>query len=117
MTFGEIILLAIVFQLGWFFGQLFQLMQLRKNVVNSLLELEKELTNISDQSCCNIMQLNAEEIDNVILIYDKLTNEFICQADSIEEAAAKFNQCRTNIIGALIYKDSSLLFIDGKISK
>jgi len=117
MTFGGIILLAIVFQLGWFLGQIFQLIQLRKNIVTSLLELERELVGDSDKPQNDTMQLNVEEIDNVIFIYDKLTDEFICQANSIEEAAEKFNQRKSNVTGSLTHNNNDLLFIDGKISK
>jgi len=113
----ELFVLLFVFYVGWILGQLFQLAQLRKNIKTVISILENDNITIPEQSQQPIVLLNVEEVDNIILIYDRLTNEFICQATTIEEAAEKFNQLRINVAGSLTHNDNALFFIDGKITK
>lgn len=110
----EIICAGIVFYLGWTLGQTYQILKL--HAVMETLSKNHNL-NLEDISDSDVMFLIAEQQEATMLIYDKLTNDFICQSSSIDEAAVVFNTRRPNTIGSLVYNDETIYFIDGKVTK
>lgn len=119
MTLADVLFLIVVFYLGWTFGKAYQMVVIRE----TLKRLSKhgsttvdELIEDEEEKKMDIILLQSEEIDNTILIYDVLTNEFICQGSTLEEAAQKFYERKQNVVGALVYNDNELVFKDGKVS-
>jgi len=119
MTLADLLFLIVVFYLGWTFGKAYQMVVIRE----TLKRLSKhgsttvdELIEDEEEKKMEIILLQSEEIDNTILIYDVLTNEFICQGSTLEEAAQKFYERKQNVVGALVYNDNELVFKDGKVS-
>lgn len=119
MTLADVLFLIVVFYIGWTFGKAYQMVVIRETLkrlakhgtttVNELME-EKEEEKV------DIILLQSEEINNTILIYDVLTNEFICQGSTLEEAAQKFYERKQNVVGALVHNNNELVFKDGKVS-
>jgi hypothetical protein len=89
---------------------------IRKLSKDNDIDLTQLVGNTTVEENPNILLLEAEHIDNVILIYDRLNNEFICQAESMEEAAEKFYQRKNNMLGALKIDNKNIYFVKGKIS-
>lgn len=122
MTLGDVLFLIVVFYLGWTFGKAYQMVVIRetlkklakhgKTTVDELI-IDPENTTKEE---LDLMLLSSEEINDTILIYDGITNEFICQGKTLEEAAQNFNNRKQNTIGAIIHNNNELLFKDGKVA-
>jgi hypothetical protein len=120
MTIGDLLFLIVVFYLGWTFGKAYQMVVIRetikrlakhgKTTVDELIIDPEEVTKEE------VILLSSEEINDTILIYDSITNEFICQGKTLEEAAQNFHNRKQNTIGAIIHNNNELLFMNGKIS-
>jgi hypothetical protein len=118
--FWDTILIILTFYSGYKLGKLIQMIELRlairKLSKDNDIDLTQLVGNTTVEENPNILLLEAEHIDNVILIYDRLNNEFICQAESMEEAAEKFYQRKNNMLGALKIDNKNIYFVKGKIS-
>jgi hypothetical protein len=118
--FWDTILIALTFYSGYKLGKFIQMVELRlairKLAKDNDIDLDQLIGNVTVEENPNVLLLEAEHIDNVILIYDRLNNEFICQAESMEEAAEKFNQRKNNMLGALTIDNKNIYFVKGKIS-
>jgi hypothetical protein len=117
MTLADVLFLMVVFYLGWTFGKAYQIVVIRE----SLKRLSKHGATtvnelIPEESNMDVILLQSEEVNNTILIYDVLTNEFICQGNTLEEAAQKFYERKQNVVGALVHNDNELVFKNGKVS-
>ena len=64
-----------------------------------------------------IVPINTETIDGTILLYNSNTNEFLGQAQTLDEAAQVFNQRIKNGHAEVVHNDSKFFFVDGKLSK
>lgn len=120
MTIGDILFLIVVFYLGWTFGKAYQrvvireaLKKLAKHGKTTVDELVLDPEEVTKEE---VILLSSEEINDTILIYDSITNEFICQGKTLEEAAENFHNRKQNTIGAIIHNNNELLFMNGKIS-
>lgn len=119
MTLADVLFLIVVFYIGWTFGKAYQMVVIRetlKRLSNQGNTTVTELIEEREEEKMEVILLQSEEIDNTILIYDVLTNEFICQGKTLEEAAQKFYERNQNVVGALVYNDSELVFKNGKVS-
>lgn len=115
----EVFLILGLMYSGFILGQMYQITKFgkiikeiadRNNIdLNDLKHKELEDDDIQ------VVLLKAEEVNDTLLIYDKLTDEFICQGTNMEEAAEKFNQRKKDFYGLLRHNDQSLMFVDGKI--
>ena len=118
--FWDTILIILTFYSGYKLGKLIQMIELRLAIRKLSKDNDIDLTQLAGNNTVeenpNILLLEAEHIDNVILIYDRLNNEFICQAESMEEAAEKFYQRKNNMLGALKIDNKNIYFVKGKIS-
>jgi hypothetical protein len=118
--FWDTILIILTFYSGYKLGKFIQIIELRlavrKLAKDNDINLDQLIGNSTIEENPNVLLLEAEHIDNVILIYDRINNEFICQAESMEEAALKFNQRKNNMLGALTIDDKNVYFVKGKIS-
>jgi fatty acid-binding protein DegV len=120
MTLADVLFLMVVFYIGWTFGKAYQRVVIRETLKqlakNQSTTTVTELIDGREEEKMEIILLQSEEIDNTILIYDVLTNEFICQGKTLEEAAQKFYERNQNVVGALVHNDNELLFKNGKVS-
>jgi hypothetical protein len=120
MTIGDILFLIVVFYIGWTFGKAYQMVVIRETIKRlakhnktTVDELIIDPENVTKE---DVILLSSEEINDTILIYDGITNEFICQGKTLEEAAQNFHNRKQNTIGAIIHNNNELLFRDGKVS-
>lgn len=119
----EILSIFILVYIGFVLGQAYQIFKIRgiiKRIAkDNALNIEDMLYDPEEpeNSKKEIMVLEAEKINGTLLIYDKLTNEFICQAESIEEAARTFNERKKDVYGLIKYDEIDMMFVGGKIEK
>jgi hypothetical protein len=75
-------------------------------ITNSLLETLREL----------IIDLRLEQINDTYFLYRETSNEFVCQASSLDEVATNFaKNLGQDYIGIFNYNNQDVYIVDGKI--
>lgn len=111
--------------LYWAFnmGRAYQLFEMRRTIRKIALENKVNLDDLLEAATDeelkdnNIILVKTEVIDNTILLYNLSTNEFLGQAQTIEEAAKVFCDRKKNSTAAVMHNNTEFFFVDGKISK
>ena len=90
MSLTDILILVLVFVVGWRVGQIHQYIRMHlllKSVMSSSIDdVAEDLAESID-----ILYLEIEEVNGIKLLFEKEGN-FICQASSIDELAILFNE-------------------------
>ena len=107
MTLLDIIL---ILALGWVMGQFYTIYKLRKNL-RSVIIIQEEV------SRPNVFKLETEEVDNTILLYDRDTNDFICQGTSLEQLAQLSREYKKIEYATVKHGDYVVAFIEGKVTE
>ena len=107
MTLLDIIL---ILALGWVMGEFYTMYKLRKNL-RSFLIIEEEVVRP------NVFKLETEEVDNTILLYDRDTNDFICQGNSLEQLAQLSREYKKIEYATVKHGDYFVAFIEGKVTE
>jgi hypothetical protein len=95
MTLIDIIL---ILGLGWVMGEFYTIYKLRKNL-RSVIIIQEEVPRP------NVFKLETEEVDNTILLYDRDTNDFICQVHLRHFCSGRLIQISHRMLkGRLTYK-------------
>ena len=100
---------------GWYLGSSYQYYKIKSNLKSILksIESDKSIT-VTAVDNKNVAMVSIEEISDTFYVYDKTTNEFICQGSTIDEAAENFNKCNINVPAMVTYNNTDLFFINGK---
>jgi hypothetical protein len=106
MTLLDIIL---ILALGWVMGEFYTVYKLRKNI-RSFLIIEEEIARP------NVFKLETEEVDNTILLYDRDTNDFICQGNSLEQLAQLSREYKKIEYATVKHGDYFVAFIEGRVT-
>ena len=106
MTLLDIIL---ILALGWVMGEFYTVYKLRKNN-RSFLIIEEEIARP------NVFKLETEEVDNTILLYDRDTNDFICQGNSLEQLAQLSREYKKIEYATVKHGDYFVAFIEGRVT-
>lgn len=64
-----------------------------------------------------VYQLEVEQVNDMLYLYERQKNEFVCQAKTIEELATLALKYKNITYAAVLYGESIYSFIDGKIQK
>jgi hypothetical protein len=107
MTLLDIIL---ILALGWIMGEFYTVYKLRKNL-RSYLIIEEKLARP------NVFKLETELVDNTILLYDRDTNDFICQGNSLEQLAQLSREYKKIEYATVKHGDYFVAFIEGKVTE
>jgi hypothetical protein len=107
MTLLDIIL---ILALGWVMGEFYTIYKLRKNL-RSVIIIQEEV------SRPNVFKLETEEVDNTILLYDRDTNDFICQGTSLEQLAQLSREYKKIEYATVKHGDYFVAFIEGKVTE
>ena len=117
-----LIIIAIVFYLGYIVGEavaMYRLHRVMRNLAESMgINVEQELAkmkeDIFDVKVVKLINLETETHGDMIYLFDKEHNDFICQAKSVEELAQLAKEVK-KIDKALVYhNDKKFIFVDGK---
>jgi len=125
MDLINILFICLIFYLGYNFGctvTYFRVSRIIKKLTESLnIDLEHELSKLQ-----NIQQRNSEiQVDqtytletevhgDIIYLFDKNRNDFICQAKSIEECARLAKEFKKINDAIVKHGDKLFVFNDGK---
>jgi hypothetical protein len=119
------IILALVqgFVLGWIMHRLIINYQVRKALEAIAKEQNISLEEIADEimsdkkNIVHVPILFTEAVGNSIMLFNKETKQFVCQATSLEELAKNMMN-HTKIKIAVVDHDAErMLFVEGKIQK
>jgi hypothetical protein len=105
MTLFDIIL---ILALGWVMGEFYTVYKLRKNLRSYLIIEETKPT---------VFKLETELVDDIILLYDRDTNDFICQGNSLEQLAQLSREYKKIEYASVKHGDYFVAFIEGKVNK
>jgi hypothetical protein len=106
MTLLDIILLVA---LGWVMGEFYAVYKLRKNIRSYLI--------IQEETRPTVFKLETELVDNTILLYDRDTNDFICQGNSLEQLAQLSREYKKIEYATVKHGDYFVAFIEGKVTE
>ena len=106
MTLLDIIL---ILALGWVMGEFYAMYKLRKNLRSYL---------IIEETKPVVFKLETELVDNnIILLYDRETNDFICQGNSLEQLAQLSREYKKIEYATVKHGDYFVAFIEGKVTE
>lgn len=63
-----------------------------------------------------VFKLEIQEHQGTKFLYDSDAQEFICQGNTLDDLAKLFNERKKKSLGMLEYDNTSVYFIDGKVS-
>ena len=106
MTLLDIIL---ILALGWVMGEFYTMYKLRKNIRSYLI--------IQEEIRPTVYKLETELVDNTILLYDRDTNNFICQGNSLEQLAQLSREYKKIEYATVKHGDYFVAFIEGKVTE
>jgi len=107
MTLLDIIL---ILALGWVMGEFFTVYKLRKNLRTYFI-IEEEIKRP------NVYKLETELVDDIILLYDRETHDFICQGKSLEQLAQLSREYKKIEYATVKHGDYFVAFIEGKVTE
>jgi hypothetical protein len=106
MTLLDIIL---ILALGWVMGEFYTMYKLRKNIRSYLI--------IQEETRPTVFKLETELVDNTILLFDRDTNNFICQGNSLEQLAQLSREYKKIEYATVKHGDYFVAFIEGKVTE
>jgi hypothetical protein len=65
----------------------------------------------------NVYKLETRLVDDIILLYDRETNDFICQGNSLEQLAQLSKEYKKIEYASVKHGDYFVAFIEGKVNK
>ena len=90
-------------------GEFYAMYKLRKNIRSYLI--------IQEETKPTVFKLETEEVDNTILLYDRETNDFICQGNSLEQLAQLSREYKKIEYATVKHGDYFVAFIEGKVTE
>ena len=106
MTLLDIIL---ILALGWVMGEFYTNYKLLKNL--------RSIVIIEGVKRPNVYKLETELVDDIILLYDRETHDFICQGNSLEQLAQLSRKYKKIEYSSVKHGDYFVAFIEGKVNK
>ena len=105
MTLIDIIL---ILALGWVMGEFYTVYKLRKNLRTYI---------IIEEAKPIVYKLETVLVDDIILLYDRETNDFICQGNSLEQLAKLSKEYKKIEYASVKHGEYFVAFIEGKVTK
>ena len=123
MAIESLIVIGTVFMLGWVLGQAYMAYRLRQSIQQiaekygmTMKEWEDTFSEISNIKVNKIENLFTETIGNSIMLYNKDTGTFLCQAENIENLAKNAYE-HSNVKFAMVtHEEKDMFFVEGKVS-
>jgi len=105
--------ILLCFILGFSLGEMYCAWQVHKIIRNVLIKHNIDDVNLQDGENISIAKLQIERVDAQLFLYEYETNNFICQADTVEELAKRCKEYK-NINNAVVLDSNNIIFfIDG----
>lgn len=116
----DLIILAFVFYIGYNLGQMVLSWQLRDIIVKEArkegIKVDNEYNIIEDDDeKPNVFQLFVESSNNILYLYDRDKNKFVCQASTMEELASLSLKYKNIKYAAVLHGDTVVTFVNGEV--
>lgn len=117
----ELIILAFVFYLGYNLGQIVLSWHLRDIIVREArkdgirVDSDYNIIESDEDVKPNVFQLFVESVNDILYLYDRDQNVFICQAKSMEELAELSLKNNNIKYAAVLHGEQVVAFINGKV--
>lgn len=108
MEYLVVILLVIV---AFYIGRVYEAFK----IVDILVQAHMDEI-IEKVPSLEVFKLEIQEHQGTKFLYDSDAQEFICQGSTLEDLAKLFNERKQKSLGMLEYDNTSVYFIDGKVS-
>ena len=113
----ETILLIFIFVVGYVLGQIRAMMKigniLREAADNAGIDLEQELERRKQKLTNSVKKLEVEKINDMLYLYERDTNDFICQANSMEDLAKLAKEYKNIALATVIHDNKVFMFKHG----
>ena len=113
----ETILLICIFIIGYVLGQIRAMMKIgniiREAADNAGIDLEEELERRKQKLANTVKKLEVEQINDILYLYERDTNDFICQANSMEDLAKLANEYKNIALATVIHDNKVFMFSHG----
>jgi hypothetical protein len=114
----ELIIIAFIFWLGYNLGQMVLSWQLRDIIRNEArkegLKVDDEYNVIEDKKP-KVAQLIIEKVNNILYLYERDTDDFVCQGSTLEELATLAQKYKNIKYAAVMIDEEIYAFVDGKV--
>ena len=117
----ELIILAFVFYVGYNLGQIVLSWQLRDIIVREArkdgikVDSDYNIIESDEDGKPNVFQLFVESVNNILYLYERDNNVFICQAKSMEELAELSLKNNNIKYAAVLHGEQVVAFVNGKV--
>lgn len=105
MTLIDIIL---ILALGWTMGEFYTIYKMRKSLRSIII--------VEETTKPNVYKLETELVDDIILLYDRETKDFICQGNSLEQLAQLSREYKKIDYATVKHGDYFVVFFEGKVT-
>lgn len=113
----DIIDILLIFILGYFIGKTHAYYKLasmlREVAAEAGIDLEKELNLKPKKEVEEIYKLQVDAMNDVLYLYNRDTNDFICQGKTIEELALSCKEHKKILLASVIYGEQVYMFVNG----
>lgn len=116
----DLIIIAFVFYVGYNIGQIVLSWQLRDLIVREArkegIKVDGEYNIIEDDDDKpNVFQLFVEKSNDILYLYERDKNNFICQAKTMEELATLSLKYKNIKYAAVLHGDDVVAFVNGEV--
>lgn len=116
----ELIIIAFIFWLGYQVGQMVLSWQLRDIIVKEArkegLRVDSEYNIIeSEDEKPNVFQLFVEKSNDILYLYEREKDTFICQASTMEELASLSLKYKNIKYAAVLHGNEVVAFVNGEV--
>lgn len=114
----ELIILGLVFWLGYHTGFAVLSYRLRHLVYKEAkkLGIATPYQNVlEEEQTPTVSQLMVEKANNILYLYDREDDTFVCQASTLEELAKLAKEYKNIKYAAVLHDNDVVAFVDGKI--
>ena len=116
----DLILLAFVFYIGYNLGQIVLSWQLRDLIIKEArkegFKIDNSYNIIEDpDDKPTVLQLFVETSNDILYLYERDKNNFICQAKTLEELASLSLKYKNIKYAAVLHGDDVVAFVNGEV--
>jgi hypothetical protein len=105
--------LIVCLVVGYVIGNVHTIWKLRKLIAEAGIDFEQNLVE-TEKPKVQIYKLTVETMDDILYLYDRDTNDFVCQAKSLEELAKSCKEYKNIMVATVIHDSKVFIFANGK---
>jgi len=117
MDFFDII---FIFALGYFIGKAHAYYSLAKTIRDIAkengIDIEKDWLNKDEGTTIikdSIHLLWVDKVDDVLYLYERDTNDFVCQGSDIEDLATRAKEYKNILLASVMHGEQVFMFVNG----